>query len=147
MTTRFREQIIPWTFKWEGTKFENDPDDPGGATKFGIDQRSHPGVDIRSLTADQATVIYWDEYYTKYRCDEKAPPMDWILFNACVNCGWGRASKLLAESGGDPKRFLEAQAAFYRRLAIQRPRSKKYLKGWLARLSDLARVTNVKVNL
>jgi lysozyme family protein len=33
---------------------ERDPDDPGGLTKFGIDQRSHPTVDINALRLEQA---------------------------------------------------------------------------------------------
>ena len=45
MTSRFYNKIIPWIFKWEGTVFEKDPDDPGGATKFGIDQMSHLTVE------------------------------------------------------------------------------------------------------
>jgi lysozyme family protein len=40
---------------------ENVPGDAGGLTKFGLDQRSHPGVDIADLTRDQALAIYYDE--------------------------------------------------------------------------------------
>lgn len=147
MTPRFLNQIIPWLFKWEGTKYTNDPDDPGGETRYGIDKRSHPKEDIRNMTAKRASQIYWDEYYKKYRCDRMIPPMDWILFNACVNCGWGRASKLLIESKGSPERFLQALADFYRRLAAARPRSRKFLKGWLNRTNDLAKVTGLDITV
>jgi lysozyme family protein len=41
---------------------EHDPHDPGGATKFGIDQRSHPNIDIEHLTRDQAIAIYYQEW-------------------------------------------------------------------------------------
>jgi lysozyme family protein len=143
MTKRFLNFLIPWLFKWEGTKYENDPDDPGGETRYGIDKRSHPKEDIKNLTEKRATQIYWDEYFMKYRCDHMNPPMDWILFNACVNCGWRRASKLLIESNGSPKKFLQAQAAFYQRLVALKPIAKKYLKGWLARLNDLAKATGI----
>jgi hypothetical protein len=141
MTIRFLKSIIPWLFKWEGTKYENDPDDPGGETRYGIDKRSHPKEDIRNMTADRASQIYWDEYYMKHRCDHMRAPLDWILFNACVNCGWLRASKLLIESEGSPGRFIQAQAAFYRRLAALKPKAQKYLKGWINRLNDLAKAT------
>ena len=30
----------------------NDPQDPGGVTKFGISQRSYPALDIRELTPE-----------------------------------------------------------------------------------------------
>lgn len=147
MTTRFLKEIISWLFKWEGTKYENDPDDPGGETRYGIDKRSHPEEDIKNMTAQRATQIYWDEYWMKYRCDHMSPPMDWILFNACVNCGWKRASKLLIESQSNPVKYIKAQAAFYRRLVALKPVAKKYLKGWLNRLNDLARVTKLDISV
>jgi len=33
-----------------GARFTDNPDDRGGATKYGISQRAYPGVDIPSLT-------------------------------------------------------------------------------------------------
>ena len=139
MTARFKEEIIPWLFKWEGTSYENDLSDPGGATKFGIDQRSHPHVDIRNLTADQAAGIYWTEY-NNLHCDEYAPQFDWVFFNCCVNCGIGRATKIKAQSGINGSKFLDIQELFYKSLAESRPSSQKYLKGWLARTEDLRKV-------
>jgi len=142
MTDRFKNEIIPWIFKWEGTTFENDPDDPGGATKFGIDQRSHPHVDIKNLTADQAAGTYWTEYCNLH-CNEYAPQFDWVYFNCCVNCGVGRATKIKSRSGVDASKFLDIQEEFYRALAESRPSSKKYLKGWLARTEDLREVAGL----
>ena len=139
MTERFKTKIIPWLFKWEGTSYENDPDDPGGETRYGIDKRSHPSVNIRDLTTDQAADIYWSEY-VKYACDHLSPPFDWVFFNACVNCGVGRAQKILKESGKDSSKFLSLQDSFYESLAASKPSSKKYLKGWLARTEDLRKV-------
>lgn len=136
MSPRFLN-MVPWLWTWEGTKYENDPDDPGGATKYGIDHRSHPNVDIRNLTEDQAKQIYWDDYWQKNGCEEKGFPLGEVYFNACVNCGSGRAMKLLSESGNDASRFLDAQAAFYHRLVQARPKSVKYLKGWLNRVNSL----------
>jgi len=142
MTARFQKEIIPWIFKWEGTTYENDADDPGGATKFGIDQRSHPHVDIRNLTDESAAGIYWTEYCNLH-CDEYAPQFDWIFFNCCVNCGVGRATKIKSQSGLNGSKFLQIQDLFYKSLAESRPSSKKYLKGWLARTDDLRKATGL----
>jgi lysozyme family protein len=142
MTSRFYNKIIPWIFKWEGTVFENDPDDPGGATKFGIDQRSHLTVDIKNLTENEATEIYWKEWID-CGCDHLSPPLDWVYFNACVNCGKGRASTFLKQCNLNASKFLDSQELFYRRLAEARPSSMKYLKGWLARTEDLHKVALV----
>ena len=141
MTERFKKIVMPWIVKWEGTTYENDPDDPGGATRFGIDQRSHPNEDIKDLTAERATEIYWNEYWIKCACDDFDWPMSFIFFNCCVNCGVGRANKILKNAGKDTRKFLDEQEAFYRRLADARPSSKKFLKGWLNRTSDLRKIT------
>lgn len=139
MTPRFLH-IIPWIFDAEGRAFENDKDDPGGATKFGVDQRSHPKENIRNLTAERATEIYWadkPEGWQPNGCEDLPFPLGEVYFNSCVNCGPGRARKLLAAAGRDADKFLEAQAAFYRGLVNARPKSQKYLKGWLNRIASL----------
>ncbi len=135
--------------EWEGTTFENDPDDPGGATKFGIDQRSHPHVVVKNLTLEDAKVIYWGEWNR-----ELGPilprPINEVYFNFCVNTGQGRANKFLqialgvtpdgvvgphtlgAISAVDPRAasvaMINAADSFYG--SLHRP---KYLRGWLNR--------------
>ena len=42
-----------------------DPVDPGGETKFGISKRSYPYVDIKKLTKEQATLIYFQDFWIK----------------------------------------------------------------------------------
>jgi lysozyme family protein len=41
---------------------ETVPGDSGGTTKYGIDQASHPDVDIPILSQDEAVAIYLEEY-------------------------------------------------------------------------------------
>lgn len=136
--------FIPFLWKWECVRdkkgrviAEDDPDDPGGLTKYGIDQRSHPKVNIRSLTEAQAIDIYWNEYWLPNGCGDMEKGLGEAHFNACVNCGAGRANKFLAAAGGSWERYLSAQEDFYRRLAQSKPRLSKFLKGWLNRTSDL----------
>ncbi len=136
MTKRFVE-FIPFVFQWEGG-YDNDPADPGGETHYGIDKRSHPGVDIKALTRSGAQEIYWREYWVRYGCEALPYPLGEVFFNCCVNCGAGRARKL-AGLAHDAGRFLDEQEAFYRRLAQARPASRKFLAGWLNRTEDLRR--------
>ena len=126
---------MPFIFEWEGG-YENDPDDPGGETNFGIDKRSHPEVDIRHLTLEGARAIYWTEYWQKNGCEALPYPLGEVFFNACVNCGPARAKRLLAQ-GKTPGGFLDAQEAFYRGLARAHPALCKFLKGWLNRTAAL----------
>lgn len=147
MTPRFLK-MFPWLFEWEGRVWENDQDDPGnfrpdgtlGGTKYGIDARSHPKEDIRNLTEARAKQIYFDSYWQANNCEAMPPRLGEVYFNACVNCGAGRAKKLLAESGGDAGHFLDAQMDFYRRLVDARPKSQKYFKGWGNRVTALRKM-------
>lgn len=134
MTKRFLE-FMPFIWKWEGG-YTNDPDDPGGETKFGIDKRSHPGEDIKALTKERALEIYWRDYWVRNGCDALAYPFGEVFFNACVNCGPWRARRLAARAR-EAAGFVGEQEAFYRRLAAGKPELGKFLKGWLNRCGDL----------
>ena len=142
MTAFFKNKVIPFLWEWEGTTYENDPDDPGGATKYGIDQRSHPNVDIKNLTADEAIDIYWSEWI-KDGCEHLPTPLDWVFFDACVNCGIGRAQSFLKSSGKDPKKFQEERIHFYNSLADSKPSLSKFRKGWINRVIDLSKKSGI----
>ena len=45
----------------------NDPQDPGGVTKFGISQRAYPALDIRALSLDDAKAIYQRDNWARSR--------------------------------------------------------------------------------
>ncbi len=81
-------------------EYGNDPDDPGGETKFGISKRSHPEVDIPELTRAQAKAIYRTEYWDRLRCDELPEPLDILVFDAAVNQGPKPAVKMLQRAVG-----------------------------------------------
>lgn len=138
------EKFIPFIWKWECVRdrkgnviSEDDPDDPGGLTKYGIDQRSHPKVSIRTLTEAQAKEIYLVEYWMRNACDSYPDRLGEAHFNACVNCGAGRAKKFMFAAGGSWRQYISEQEAFYKRLAAYNPKLKKFLKGWLNRTEDL----------
>ena len=94
------DKIIEFTLKYEGG-YVNDPDDPGGETRFGISKRSYPNVDIKNLTIEEAKKIYKRDYYDAVDfgiMDEKTKN---ALFDTAVNCGVGTARKFYTAS---PKR-------------------------------------------
>lgn len=134
MTSRFLA-IFPWIIEHEGTTYEQDPDDPGGATKYGIDARSHPGVDIRNLDLDTAQEIYWSEW-KREECEVLSYPLGEIFFNCCVVSGYAEAREILSRSA-TPALFLDDHDHVYRMIAMRRPSSQKYLAGWLNRNNDL----------
>ncbi len=73
MTDRERfEQLIDVVLEHEGG-LADDPDDPGGITKFGISLRSYPHLGangIRTLTVEQAKDIYYRDWWKPLRCPE-----------------------------------------------------------------------------
>lgn len=87
--------------------FVNDPDDPGGATKYGVtihtmrrlgldlDGDGRVGVaDVRALTRDQAEEIFVDHYYTRPGIDRLPAMLRASVFDMYVNAG-GNAVKIL----------------------------------------------------
>ncbi len=142
---------------------ENVPGDRGGLTKFGIDQRSHPGVNIRALDFNGAREIYRMDYWGRCRCDELPAGYDIAVFDTAVNCGCGTAALLLqralnragaalkedgfigprtlriAEESGarGMEWFIELREERYRAIADNNASQHKFLNGWLDRVKDL----------
>lgn len=67
--------------------YVNDPNDPGGETKYGICKRSYPEVDIKNLTQDNAKEIYKRDYWLKCKCDSLPEALSIAVFDFAVNSG------------------------------------------------------------
>ena len=80
-----------------GEKFTDDPNDPGGPTKYGIAQTYHEGVDVKSLTEEQAFEIYYKEYWQHANLDAiNDVRLAKQVLGFCVHIGCGRAIKVLS---------------------------------------------------
>lgn len=147
---------------------ENDQDDTGGVTKFGIDKASHPNEDIENLTYERAVQIYKEEYWDKAHCDDMPWPLNIVQIDGAVNVGIGQQNKFLQRVCGcsddgaygpnTKKAMLSAvesrgakdialaitamRRKFYRHLVDINPKKEKYLDGWLNRLDDLEKIVN-----
>lgn len=70
--------------------------DPGGETKFGITKRSYPNLNIKTLTMDEAKVIYLRDWWTPHRYGEmNDQELAEKVFCLAVNIGPHHANKLL----------------------------------------------------
>ncbi|MFA5285008.1 MAG: glycosyl hydrolase 108 family protein [Smithellaceae bacterium] len=77
---------VKLTLNLEGNAtYTNDPDDPGGATKYGISKRYNPDVDVKNLTLKKAKEIYLKKYWIPAGCDNAPFPLDIALFDSQVN--------------------------------------------------------------
>jgi Glycosyl hydrolase 108 len=126
---------LKFVLKWEGG-YVNDPQDPGGETKWGISKRSYPHVDISALTPDQAARIYFEDYWLESGCDKLDSPFNTVVFDTAVNCGVGRARRWCGECKTTGA-FLEARKQHYISLINKNDRLMKYWRGWMNRWNDL----------
>jgi len=67
--------------------YVNDPDDPGGETKFGISKRTYPSLDIKNLDLKIAKAIYFTLWSSAKlsKIDNQAIAEE--VFDSLVNCG------------------------------------------------------------
>lgn len=154
------ERVMSFVLKWEGDEFENVVGDKGGPTKFGINSASHPDVDLKTLTREQALEIYRESYWNKIKGDKLPYPLDFVMMDYAVNSGVSRATKILQRLIGvvddgilgnntlknlsvHPKQLeiakniLTEREAFLRLIVARNPTQAKFLKGWLNRTQDL----------
>lgn len=150
------DTVFELILKHEGG-YVNDPNDPGGETKYGISKRSFPTLDIKNLTKQEAKEIYY-KMWKKYKLDLLPYPLSAILFDIGINIGPRRAIRILQLSLNDfnlkttpdgiigPKTsslcqkapqtalaatFLMKVIGYY--ISLNKPR---YLKGWYNRVKD-----------
>lgn len=167
------KKSLQFVLKWEvgsapNGGYTNDSSDPGGETKWGISKRSHPQLNISTLSPEQAAQIYSDEYWDGAGCDSIPFPFCTAVFDTVVNLGLSRGiiwdKSLVNDSGNDPgdyhlltvlswlkqakdcREFLDTRRRFYYSQVNKNPTSIKYLRGWLARLNDLQKFVDTNTN-
>ncbi len=133
--------------------YVNDPRDPGGATNFGVTQRTYDGYrkrkaltpqSVRLITRVEVGEIYRKTYWNGVRGDELPDRLDYCLFDGSVNSGPVQSIKWLQRALGTkvdgvmsdatlaaaeayPDHDALIAAILDRRLAFM-----KALKGWRA---------------
>lgn len=90
----FREVHEKIVVPWEGG-YVNDPDDPGGETKYGISKRSYPHLDIKNLTREQANEIYYRDYWLRSKADLMPPAVAAVHYDCAINQGLADAARFL----------------------------------------------------
>lgn len=137
-TMRDNFQIaVKFVLQHEGG-YVNDPDDPGGETKYGIAKRFHPNVDIKNLTELDAAKIYFDEYWMKLP-DSLSFPLDIAAMDSAVNLGVSRTQSLIPDNPSYDL-FLMRRIRYYTDKVIENPVKLKFFFGWMIRVIDLYRL-------
>jgi lysozyme family protein len=126
--------------------FVNNPKDPGGMTNLGCTKAvweehcGHP-VDektMRALTPNDVGPLYKRKYWDKVFGDDLPAGVDYVVFDAAINSGFGRAAKWLQAcvgvevDGGIGPKTLAAVKAFDSKTLIE-----DYCKRRLSYMMDL----------
>jgi lysozyme family protein len=129
------DRAIKFVLYHEGG-YVNDPNDPGGETKFGISKKAYPALDIRNLTEEQARGIYKKDYWQPSRADTLDDSLALVHFDTAVNMGLKRANALLEASGQNAGDYLLKRIGFYVALTRKNAKLKTFLNGWIGRVMD-----------
>ncbi len=155
-------QALDFTLGVEGGYVDH-PDDPGGATKWGITQKTYdrwrkqnhlPLQAVKLMVRNDMEDIYFAYYWAEGNCElMPSTAIKMAHFDAVVNHGVRRGAKLLQKSvnakpdgiigpktiaatamGGFEDNLLWERAIFYVRISPSPP---VFLKGWMRRLFKL----------
>ena len=84
--------------------FSNHPDDPGGATMYGVTEKVARAEgftgSMRNFSLNDAKTIYRKNYWDACRCDSMPDVLRYPLFDASVNSGSSQAIKWLQSAVG-----------------------------------------------
>ena len=140
--------------------YVDDPNDRGGETKYGISKRSHPEVDIKTLTIDGALDIYRRLYWLPCKAEKLMPELRYQYFDFVINAGQGNAVKVLqkacngklkqsdkiavdgqigpmtikASNKLEESRLKAYKLLYYADIVLNNPTQEKYWYGWYRRV-------------
>lgn len=147
-------RAVAFVLRWEG-EWSDDPADAGGRTRWGISSRSHPGIDLDSLTREQAQELYEVKYWRLAHCEQMPWPLALALFDGAVQHGVIPAVRFLqhalhvrVDGVPGPETIEAAQQApagdvltsyLARRACLYATLAEEFRYGWFRRLFALQR--------
>jgi len=162
MTQRFKD-FLPFIFDHECVYAkghygdlhfvipEEVPGDAGGVTKFGCDYREFSNKpffltinDIRSLSLEHATDLYWQNWQ-RYHVENLAYPLGEVWFNCKVVSGAAQANRILERTEQNAAKFILDQKRVNSLIVKAHPEDAKFLNGWNNRLDDLAKFVHIRI--
>lgn len=99
----YLDQSLDWLLEEEGG-WSNHPADRGGATMYGVTQRTYnawrkkkgrPAQSVGKMSKEEAKELYNEEYWKAASCDKLPWPISYLVFDAAVNSGVKRAIQWL----------------------------------------------------
>jgi len=126
-------RVIDFVLGQEGG-YVNDPNDPGGETKWGISKRWNPDLDIANLTRDDAIKVYWERYWLPSGAEEIPEPVDLVFFDWYVQ-NPGAALNYKKRADANAVRWTADRTEWYTSLNTW----PYHGIGWTRRMADVGR--------
>ena len=143
--------------------YVNIPADRGGETKYGIAQKAHPELPVRTLDLNAAMTCYYNDYWIKGANDRLPYPLTIIHMDGCINHGTGRAVRFLQQAVGVQadgvigngtlgavnamnqadiiQGISNIRASFYNSIVQRDPSQGVFLAGWMRRINEVTQFT------
>jgi len=140
MTANF-DRAVKWLLAWEtagGKKIR--VLDMDGRTLAGINERANPTWVARWWDRPDAEVMaaaadyYHERYWIPTGCNDAAPGIDMLAFDASVNAGLAHGQMIASCNTTLAAMCLRVER--YAEIAHANPERAKFLVGWLRRLVD-----------
>jgi lysozyme family protein len=155
---RSRRQFEPFINyiidRWEGD-YENNANDRGGETRWGITEKDYPNLNIRTLSKAAAIEIYWTDYWAGSKAFMIAPHLQFMHFGGIVNFGVTGQTKVLQRAAGvdddgkvgmitiaasynvSPETLFEFQKKRYDAIVANDETQRVFYRGWINRITDM----------
>lgn len=132
--------------------YSNDPDDPGGETKFGVSKKSYPNLDIKKLDISGAKEIYYRDFWTRLNPIEKELKL--FVFDASINQGLNFTNAMIDKINnismltleGRVEMIYSARLKRYDEIILKKPVLEKYRRGWINRIDHIYTLTYDYIN-
>lgn len=126
--------------------YVDDPNDLGGATKYGVTlqtlaaYRGKPTTkdDVRELTEDEARAIYRAQYVAPFAQYAQDPLFYSLVIDSAVQHGVSRVRGWLTISPTYAA-LLRKRVEFYGEIITARPANAKFVRGWMRRIGEFIR--------
>lgn len=119
--------------------WSNHPSDRGGATKYGITAAtaSRHGLNVSSLTREQAREIYRKDYWIPSGASSAQWPLNLAIMNSYVNSGkkWQIAGSTPLEQAIN---YINQQNNYYHQIISNNPSQRVFANGWFRRTKFMA---------
>lgn len=131
----FKSFVLPHEGGWNARDLNGSP------TKFGINAKSNPDIDLQKLTPEGAGVVFSTKYFPQSGAAQLPPALAAVHADTSF-INPAKAHEFLAASGGDPSKYMDLRDAWMSNLTQKYPAAQKYAQAWSNRNADLRAVAS-----